>query len=83
MEDLLFSICCYELADPKDDRVSSKARKGILLRIKFDKYSQEYMLMMKFIEMKANMKERIDWISLSRYKVRANLQRGYVSLNFI
>jgi hypothetical protein len=48
MEDLLFSICSYESLGESTENMR-KGRKAILLRIKHDKYYNDYMLMMRFL----------------------------------
>lgn len=86
MEDLMFSICTYSIINdnsPEKTRPAGKGRKGILLRTKFDKYYQDYMLMIRFLQVKANQKERIEWIQLSKYRIYADLFKGYVSLSYI
>lgn len=41
------------------------------------------MLLMRFMQVKANQKERIEWIQLSKYRVRSDLTKGFVSIYYL
>jgi hypothetical protein len=51
MTELLFSICTYESIYDSIDGVkaNAKQRTGSLLRIKYDKHHQEYLLLFKLL----------------------------------
>ena len=66
MEDMLYSLVNYELildSNALDQpRSYGKSRPGVLLRIKYDNYYQDYILLVRMLHVKSNQKERTDWL---------------------
>mmetsp|Transcript_30220 Transcript_30220/g.29529 ORF Transcript_30220/g.29529 Transcript_30220/m.29529 type:complete len:102 (+) Transcript_30220:129-434(+) len=60
-----------------------KQKYGVLLRVKYDSYYQDFMLMFRLLLTKQFQRDRVDWIQLSKHRVKADLSKGFLAMPFI
>ena len=85
MEDLLYSIVSYEavLDSAALEKAYGKARYGVFLRVKYDSYYEDHLVFVRQLHVKNNQKERTQWLELSKFRIKSDLYRGFVSLDQI